>query len=238
MVTRHHDVEVDQFEPRGGRAERGHQCFADESLQSFLVSGGPDFGEAALMCIWVFNLTNLTCERADSPPTNGLGWGRRGPASGGHAAPRESPHRRCWRQIAGVLYVKSAVRSSKPTTLAGDMDVAHRDIDIYNFDARHIATSAGTSPEERNSFGEVFLQRGWVDTFAAVHGDEGCCGWFSYWSVRAKNKARNRGLRLDYVLVSEAVQVLDAYILPAYADNYGDHCPVGVAVNVPIGAKH
>jgi exodeoxyribonuclease-3/AP endonuclease-1 len=114
--------------------------------------------------------------------------------------------------------------------IAGDLNVAIRDCDIWNVDAAHIPKLAGTTPQERKSFQSKFLDRGFVDTFAAAHPDK--TGWFSYWSVKAGNKPKNRGLRLDYVLADKKVKVLDAFISPEFAPG-GDHCPTGIILQAP-----
>ena len=112
--------------------------------------------------------------------------------------------------------------------VAGDLNVAHRDVDIWNVDAPHVPKGAGTTPQERYSFETQLLDKGFVDTFASMHPDKQ--GWFTYHSIRARNKPKNRGLRLDYVLAARAT-VLDAFITCDYAAD-GDHCPVGVVVHI------
>merc|ERR1719161_2407328 len=86
---------------------------------------------------------------------------------------------------------------------------------------------AGTTKEERESFEKYLSPAGpLTDTLRHQHGD--AAGVFSYWSVRAKGRAPNRGLRLDYVLCSEAAKekLVDAFVLPDFAPD-GDHAPVG-----------
>ena len=118
----------------------------------------------------------------------------------------------------------------KPLVVAGDLNVARRDMDIWNVDAAHIPKLAGTTPQERSSFEKRLLgEAGLVDVFAQHHPDK--TGWFSYWSVKAGNKPKNRGLRLDYVLADKKVKVMDAFILPEFAP-VGDHCPVGLVAHV------
>ena len=118
----------------------------------------------------------------------------------------------------------------KSLIVAGDLNVARRDVDIWNVDAPHIPKLAGTTPQERGSFEKRLLgETGLVDVFADLHPDK--TGWFSYWSVKAGNKPKNRGLRLDYVLTDAKVKTLDAFILPEYAP-HGDHCPVGLIAQV------
>jgi exodeoxyribonuclease III len=118
---------------------------------------------------------------------------------------------------------------NNPVVLIGDLNVAIDDADIYNVDAAHIAKSAGTTPEERTSFRENFLDNGFIDAFKMKHKD--ATGSFSYWSVRAGNVSRNRGLRLDYTLLCNGQEdaIVDAFILDKYAPQ-GDHCPVGIAL--------
>jgi len=66
--------------------------------------------------------------------------------------------------------------------LGGDLNVAHLDLDIWNPDAKHLVKSAGTTPQERGSFGEL-LGAGFVDTFRHFHPQAENC--FTFWSVRA-----------------------------------------------------
>lgn len=113
--------------------------------------------------------------------------------------------------------------------LAADMNCAHRDQDIWNVESPAILKGAGTTPEERNSFQVCYLESGLFDTFARMHPN--LLGWFSYWSVRARNRSKNRGLRLDYVFTDKKVNVIDAFILHEYADS-GDHCPVGIVAKI------
>ena len=130
-----------------------------------------------------------------------------------------------WDKDLSDLCVALSKRMANGVIIAGDLNVAHRDMDIWNVDAAHIPKLAGTTPQERSSFEKRFLNQGFVDTFAHIHPDKR--GWFSYWSIKAKNKPKNRGLRLDYVLADAKVKILDAFIACQYTVD-GDHCPVGV----------
>lgn len=130
---------------------------------------------------------------------------------------------------------------TKPVVLYGDLNVGHRDADIWNFDAKHIPKSAGLTARERDSFSTLLSAEGggFVDCFRALHPD--AAGAFSYWSTRAGNEKLNRGLRLDYAVASAAL-VGDGGAAPAptfklhscdmlqeYAPN-GDHAPLLVAL--------
>ena len=118
-------------------------------------------------------------------------------------------------------------KQKAPLVLLGDLNVAVDDEDIWNVDAAHIPKSAGTTEEERQSFRDHFLSQGFVDSFKKVH--SGATGWFSYWSIRADNKPRNRGLRLDYALTLGIDEIKDAFILDEYAPK-GDHGAVGISL--------
>ena len=127
--------------------------------------------------------------------------------------------------------------AKKPVVYVGDLNVAHRDEDIWNVTASRIKKSAGTTPQEREAFGVMLEENKLVDAFRFFH--EGATGWFSYWSVRAGNRPFNKGLRLDYTLASrrlfdggsDGVEVVDAFILDEYQGS--DHSPVGIPLAVP-----
>uniref|UniRef100_A0A7S1EZ40 DNA-(apurinic or apyrimidinic site) endonuclease n=1 Tax=Noctiluca scintillans TaxID=2966 RepID=A0A7S1EZ40_NOCSC len=138
---------------------------------------------------------------------------------------------------AQLLARIKALTAKKPTLLIGDLNVAHLDEDIWNVEAPHIAKSAGTTPQERSSFAKL-LDAGFVDGFRHLNQD--VLGAFTYWSVRAGNRPKNRGLRLDYAIVSKDMisKSPDAEGTPSLADAFhaadfapgGDHCPVGAVV--------
>ena len=86
-------------------------------------------------------------------------------------------------------------------------------------------SQAGTTPEERASFRQyVAPPLGMVDAFRHVHPDAG--GQFTYWSQRARNRPRNRGLRIDYFLLTQgmAASLVDVQLLQHLHGS--DHCPV------------
>ena len=123
------------------------------------------------------------------------------------------------------------LEATAPCVLFGDLNVAHLDADIWNVGAKHLVKSAGTTPQERAAFGKL-LDAGYVDAFRHLHPD--ATGCFSYWSTRSGNQHLNRGLRLDYAVVSASLAgagdgkaawaVHDCQALAEYAPN-GDHCP-------------
>lgn len=111
--------------------------------------------------------------------------------------------------------------AEKPVILCGDLNVAHKEIDLKNPSANH--HNPGFTDEERGKFTEL-LQAGFLDTFRHFYPD--AAGRYSWWSYRFKARQNNAGWRIDYYVVSERLQerLLDAKI---HADIMGsDHCPV------------
>ena len=113
----------------------------------------------------------------------------------------------------------------KPVIVCGDMNVAHREIDLAN--PKQNVGNPGFSDEERGKFTEL-LDAGFTDSFRALHPD--LTGAYSWWSYRAAARARNIGWRIDYFVISDRLldSVREAYILPEITGS--DHCPVGLDV--------
>ena len=111
----------------------------------------------------------------------------------------------------------------KPVVICGDLNVAHNEIDLKNPGPNR--GNAGFSDEERGKFTEL-LEAGFVDTFRSLHPD--LEGAYSWWSYRGQARARNTGWRIDYFVVSEALQdrIESASIYPEVMGS--DHCPVGL----------
>lgn len=123
-----------------------------------------------------------------------------------------------------LRYVKR-LDAVKPVIICGDMNVAHKEIDLKN--PKTNRKSAGFTDEERSCFTRL-LESGFVDTFRHFHPDVE--GAYSWWSYRFKGRERNVGWRIDYFLVSERLlpRIVDAAIR---SDVMGsDHCPVTLVI--------
>lgn len=111
--------------------------------------------------------------------------------------------------------------SHKPVVICGDMNVAHKEIDL----ARPASNrrNPGFTDEERECFGRL-LEHGFVDTYRHFHPDERDA--YSWWSYRFKAREKNLGWRIDYFIVSERLlpRLVDACIRPDIMGS--DHCPV------------
>jgi exodeoxyribonuclease-3 len=118
------------------------------------------------------------------------------------------------------VYLKN-LESSKPVVVCGDMNVAHREIDLKN--PKTNTKNAGFTLEERNKMTEL-LGAGFVDTFRYYYPDlENAYTW---WSYMGRAREKNVGWRIDYFLVSEDLtnRMESAGIHPEVLGS--DHCPV------------
>ena len=123
-------------------------------------------------------------------------------------------------------YLKS-LDSRKPVIVCGDMNVAHKEIDLKN--PRTNRRNAGFTDEERGKFSEL-IGSGFTDTFRYFYPD--MAGIYSWWSYRFKAREKNAGWRIDYFLTSRK---LDDKLVSAaiHTEIYGsDHCPVELVADI------
>ena len=134
-------------------------------------------------------------------------------------------HRLKWEKAFCEYITK--LDSQKPVIVCGDLNVAHKEIDLKNPSSNR--GNAGFSDEERQCFTDL-LNEGFVDTFRHLHPDT--TGAYTWWSYMFNARANNAGWRIDYFLVSERLR--DAVVeTPIYADILGsDHCPVGLRLQL------
>ena len=123
----------------------------------------------------------------------------------------------------------TTLSSIKPVVMCGDLNVAHREIDLKNPASNR--GNAGFSDEERGKFGEL-LEAGFVDTFRYLYPDKE--GVYSWWSYRFNARRNNAGWRIDYFIVSESLKdkIKEATI---HTEIFGsDHCPVELDIELEI----
>lgn len=119
-----------------------------------------------------------------------------------------------------LKYIKE-LEKNKPVIICGDMNVAHKEIDLKNPATNR--RNAGFTDEEREKM-SLLQASGLTDTFRFFYPERE--GAYSWWSYRGNARANNTGWRIDYFLVSKALEdrLESADIL---TDVYGsDHCPV------------
>lgn len=135
------------------------------------------------------------------------------------------PYRMEW-EDAFRAYLKQ-LEETKPVAVCGDMNVAHKEIDLKN--PKTNRKNAGFTDEEREKMTQL-LDSGFIDTFRYFYPDTE--GIYSWWSYRFQARAKNAGWRIDYFLVSECLKdsLKSAHI---HTDILGsDHCPVECVLDI------
>ena len=122
-----------------------------------------------------------------------------------------------------LTYLKG-LEATKPVIFCGDLNVAHKEIDLKNPKANE--HNPGFTIEERSGF-ERYLEQGFIDTFREFNKDPGNYSW---WTYRFNARAKNIGWRIDYFCISKALRpmLMDAFILKDIMGS--DHCPVGIVL--------
>lgn len=125
---------------------------------------------------------------------------------------------------AELLKFLKNLEQTKPVIICGDLNVAHKSIDLARPKANY-NKSAGHMQEEIDGM-DNFINAGLIDSFRLLHPE--ATEKYSWWSFRGGARERNVGWRIDYFLVSESItnNIKSADIL---MDMYGsDHCPVSI----------
>ena len=126
---------------------------------------------------------------------------------------------------AFLEYLK-ALDAKKPLILCGDLNVAHKEIDLKN--PKTNRKNAGFTDEERSRM-DALLSSGFCDTFRELYPERE--GIYSWWSYRFKAREKNAGWRIDYFIISESIKnCLKAADI--HTDVFGsDHCPVSMEID-------
>ena len=134
-------------------------------------------------------------------------------------------HRMKW-EAAFSEYLQK-LDANKPVILCGDLNVAHKEIDLKNPASNH--HNAGFSDEERGCFSNL-LEKGFTDSFRYLHPD--VTGAYTWWSYMFNARKNNAGWRIDYFVVSNRIADKIKQT-PIYAEIMGsDHCPVGIEIEI------
>lgn len=135
------------------------------------------------------------------------------------------PYRMIW-EDAFQNYI-AGLDSVKPVIICGDLNVAHKEIDLKN--PKTNRKNAGFTDEEREKMTQ-FLDRGFLDTFRYFYPDQ--TDIYSWWSYRFHAREKNSGWRIDYFLCSKC---LEAKLTGAeiHTEIFGsDHCPVELNISL------
>ena len=124
-----------------------------------------------------------------------------------------------------VLYLNS-LNKVKPVIYAGDLNVAHKEIDLTNPKAN--VNNPGYTIEERTAF-QNLLDNGYIDAFRHLYPEQIIYTW---WSYRFFARSKNIGWRIDYFILSESLKnnIEDVII---HNETLGsDHCPIELLINI------
>ncbi|MBI1977739.1 MAG: exodeoxyribonuclease III, partial [Candidatus Omnitrophica bacterium] len=134
------------------------------------------------------------------------------------------PYREEWDR--DFLKFLKQLEAKKPVVFCGDLNVAHKEIDLTNPESNH--KNHGFTDEERAGFSN-FIKGGFLDTFREFY-EEG--GHYTWWSQMNNCRRRNIGWRIDYFLISKALRLhlKDAQILSEVMGS--DHCPVSIELEL------
>lgn len=129
------------------------------------------------------------------------------------------PYRMAW-EDAFLAYLKG-LEKDKPVVFCGDLNVAHEEIDLKN--PKSNQQNAGFTREERDKM-TALLDAGFIDTFRYFYPEQ--AGAYSWWSYMFHAREKNAGWRIDYWIVSQALEgrLRGAAIHPEIFGS--DHCPV------------
>ena len=129
------------------------------------------------------------------------------------------PYRQAW-DSAFLAFIKN-LEKTKPVIVCGDLNVAHKEIDLARPKPNY-NKSAGYMQDEIDGM-DQYHQAGFIDTFRCLNPEQ---VKYSWWSYRAGARARNIGWRIDYFLVSASLEtkLQQADIFTEIMGS--DHCPV------------
>ena len=132
-------------------------------------------------------------------------------------------YRQVWEDEIRKYLLK--LNKKKPVIMCGDLNVAHKEIDLRN--PKTNRKNAGFTDEEREKMTQL-LDAGFTDTFRYLYPEEE--GAYSWWSYMGRAREKNVGWRIDYFIVSKDIEmnIKEASI---YQEIMGsDHCPVGLEI--------
>lgn len=116
--------------------------------------------------------------------------------------------------------------SKKPVILCGDLNVAHKEIDLKN--PKTNTKNAGFTVEEREQM-TLLLDSGFIDSYRYLYPEKE--GAYTWWSYMFKAREKNAGWRIDYFVISNKIKdkLVDSIIHDQVMGS--DHCPVEIILN-------
>ncbi len=124
------------------------------------------------------------------------------------------------------VYINQLKQEIPNLIIGGDYNICHTEIDIHN--PKTNKNTSGFKPEEREWIGDFIKNEGFIDSFRYFH--EGEVDHYSWWTYRAGARAKNKGWRIDYFMVSDQLEdrMQSAKIHKDVV--HSDHCPIEVVI--------
>ena len=134
-------------------------------------------------------------------------------------------YRQIWEDEVRKYLLK--LNKTKPIIMCGDLNVAHKEIDLKNPSTNH--RNAGFTDEERNKMTEL-LNVGFVDTYRYLYPEKENA--YTWWSYMRKAREKNVGWRIDYFIVSDDIKtkIKEAKIHDSIMGS--DHCPIELDIDI------
>lgn len=129
------------------------------------------------------------------------------------------------------LYIDNLKKEIPNLIISGDYNICHQAIDIH--DPVRLAKVSGFLPEER-AWLDAFIKSGFIDSFRHFNNEP---HHYSWWSYRANARANNKGWRIDYNLVGEALKSRLKRAVILSEAKHSDHCPVLVEISSSLSNK-
>lgn len=117
---------------------------------------------------------------------------------------------------------------SKCTMVAGDINIAHCEIDLRN--PKQNQNTTGFLPVERE-FLDSYFERGFSDIFRKQH--LGLDGAYTWWTYRGDCRQKNVGWRIDAIYIDQKSEhfVKESFHSPEIKGS--DHCPTNIYFELP-----
>jgi exodeoxyribonuclease-3 len=122
-------------------------------------------------------------------------------------------------------YINELKKEQPNLVICGDYNICHKPVDIH--DPVSNKNSSGYLPEER-AWMDKWFEAGMVDAFRVFNQNP---HEYSWWSLRAASRERNKGWRIDYISVSEPLKVRLKGAAILQQVKHSDHCPVRVEID-------
>lgn len=129
------------------------------------------------------------------------------------------------------LYIDNLKKEIPNLIISGDYNICHQAIDIH--DPVRLAKVSGFLPEER-AWLDAFIKSGFIDSFRHFNNEP---HHYSWWSYRANARTNNKGWRIDYNLVGEALKSRLKRAVILSEAKHSDHCPVLVEISSSLSNK-